>query len=133
MIYFEITCSSCFRCSSFLASDLALLCTSKIKRTPATYEYSIQIILVQTCNVYIIIYILMSCIWELVINSQQQDLFFYEQLQWNLSISYFTMFNSTYSSIRSINWMYKNGYNRVSVIHINNYSRRNVFNVALTI
>lgn len=59
------------------------------------------------------------------------DLFFgkfpNEQFQRNLSISYFTIFNSMYSSIRRVHWMYRNGYNRVSVIHINRYSRRNVF------
>ena len=44
-----------------------------------------------------------------------------------ISISYFTMFNSMYSSIRRVHWMYRNGYNRVSVIRINSYSRRNVF------
>ena len=49
------------------------------------------------------------------------------QFQRNLSISYFTMFNSMYSSIRRVHWMYRNGYNRVSVIRINSYSRRNVF------
>ena len=50
-----------------------------------------------------------------------------EQFQRNLSISYFTMFNSMYSSIRRVHWMYRNGSNRVSVIRINSYSRRDVF------
>jgi hypothetical protein len=36
------------------------------------------------------------------------------------------MFNFMYSSIRRVYWMYKNGYNRVSVIRINSYSRGNV-------
>ena len=31
-----------------------------------------------------------------------------------------------YSSIRRVHWMYRNGYNRVSVIRINSYSRGNV-------
>uniref|UniRef100_A0A2P2JCM8 OPA3-like protein isoform X2 n=1 Tax=Rhizophora mucronata TaxID=61149 RepID=A0A2P2JCM8_RHIMU len=33
-----IACSSCFRISSFLASDLALLCTSKTTAAPATIK-----------------------------------------------------------------------------------------------
>lgn len=44
-----------------------------------------------------------------------------------LSISYFTRFKSMYSSIRIVHWMYRNGYNRISVIRINSYSRGNVF------
>ena len=33
-----LTCNSCLRSSSFLASDLELLCTSKITAAPATYK-----------------------------------------------------------------------------------------------
>lgn len=37
--YRYYTSNSCLRISSFLASDLELLCTSKITATPATYTF----------------------------------------------------------------------------------------------
>ena len=49
----------------------------------------------------------------------------------DLSISYFTMFNSMYSFIRRVHWMYRNGYNRVSLIRINSYSRRQYLKIKL--
>jgi hypothetical protein len=45
------TCNSCFRSSSFLASDLELLCTSKITAAPATYRENGDYISMSSVNI----------------------------------------------------------------------------------